>query len=237
MAPLYLFFHLAKTGGTTFVGHLYNHLKVDEELFDLGPHGEDYRKLNNRPPLEERTLEERQHMKIVAGHLVYWHTQDLFPDREIRNILFLREPIKRVISHYTYDSTQEPESFSHWYSRWIPNQMTVYLKEHLEESDIDGVLEKLKVFWHIGLQEELDKSLTQLYSELGVPTEYVNRRVSGEKYENNTESGYDAGRTFKAKYQPTPRELAMIEYDHQLDIMLYKHLRDSLVDFRYYPSN
>ncbi len=232
MQPIYFFFHLAKTGGTTFVGNLYEHLKFDYDFVDLGPQGTDFREENNRPPLEQRSQEELDQIKIVVGHLVYWENLDLFPNREKRKIIFFREPVSRVISHYTFNASKEEQIFADWYSSWIKNQMTVFLYDHFRVSTLQDVLEKLETFWHIGFKEDLHPSLVQLYTELAIPTTYKNRRVAGQDA-GVKELGYKDRFELKPTYQPTPEELEMIKKDHQIDTWLYNTIRNNTRNFRF----
>jgi hypothetical protein len=236
MEPIYYFIHLAKTGGTTFVGNLYKNMDFDVDFIDLGPHGNNYRKEHSRLPLEKRTQEELEKIKIIAGHLVYWNVSALFPNRESRFITFLREPISRVISHYTFDSSKENISFSDWYKNWIHNQTYYFLCDHLQEQTLQGVLEKLKQFWHIGVQANLNASLNHIYTTLGLPLDYENRRVAGEPENTTKDLGYDVERKIKNTYVPTAEEKEMIESDHKLDSWLYQHILTSLIDFRYKPK-
>jgi|GEM_PF-813702 len=238
--PIYIFTHLAKTGGTTFVGNLYKHFEFDKEFVDLGPQGNRFRMENGRKNIEERSRRELNAIKILAGHLTEWNNQFMFKDRPARFIIFLREPVARVISHYTFDTSEEKnyQTFAEWYSKWTKNQMFYYLCDHLNVSNVEEILDRLKRFWHIGFTEELDTSLKYIYKKLGIPSDYVNRRVAGEK-SNSTHDllGYDdPTKIIKPKYKPTKKELITIKKDHELDIWLYNHIRSNTINFNYVPT-
>ncbi|GAI20235.1 unnamed protein product, partial [marine sediment metagenome] len=101
--PLYIFLHVMKTGGTTIREHIVENFRKEEYLFLY---------LNKYPFLREKkdikhyisslTKKRRDKLKIIFGHRSYYGLHELFPDREVRYIAFLRNPIDRIISHYNF---------------------------------------------------------------------------------------------------------------------------------------
>lgn len=228
--------HLAKTGGTTFVGHLYEHIGFNTGYFDQGPHGNHYRQHNSLPEIPDLSQAEKDGISVIGGHLVYWGVHEHFPKRDIRYITFIREPVSRVISHYTFDSSGKDVSFEEWYKTWIPNQMCVFYFDHLKVNTPEDILKRLESFWHIAFTSELDYSLEYILKEMNLPLGYKNRRVAGEKENSTKDLGYSIYHPIREKYIPTQDEIKLITEDHQQDISLYEHLRKYVVNGKYIPS-
>lgn len=101
--PLYIFLHMYKCGGTTIKNHLEKNFGKDEVLRFYG----------NQPPylrnqdmitgyLQTLSEQQRDTLKVLIGHRVFWGIHEFFPGREPRYITFLRDPVRRVVSHYNF---------------------------------------------------------------------------------------------------------------------------------------
>ena len=105
--PLYIFLHLHKCAGNTLVIQLRENF-APEEIVSL--YNFEDETLTNRDIIRERlsslSPEQRTKLKVIFGHEVYYGLHELFPDREVRYITFLRHPIKRTVSHYNFYRTQ-----------------------------------------------------------------------------------------------------------------------------------
>lgn len=236
MKPLYIFIHLAKTGGTTFVGHLYHQLGANKGYFDLGPHGTRTRQEEGIPEIEKLDDARKDAIQVVGGHLAYWGVHEFFPNREARYVTFVREPVSRVISHYTFDMSKDDavqKTFKEWYKTWIPNQMCAFYMDHLRVSSMDEILERFTHFWHIAFTPTLDNSLKYILTEMKLPLDYTNRRVAGEKVSSTIDLGYAVNPVLKDKYVPTPEEIEMIKAGHEQDTFLYEHLIKNVVNGKY----
>lgn len=95
-----------RCGGTTLREHIKANLREEEALFLYG------KPINQLPtvqsvnelilPLSE---EQKKKIKIIFGHKVYFGIHKLFPNREPRYVVFLRNPVDRTISEYNYHRT------------------------------------------------------------------------------------------------------------------------------------
>ena len=230
--PLYIFLHLEKTGGTTFNGHLYHHMRFDEEFVHLGPLGNDYREKRDLPHPREKSPEEFERVRVIGGHNTnYKGREKQIIDRELRYIIFLRDPVDRILSFYNFQrSTEIDLSFKEWYKGFPENHMTSFLYNQLGVKDIKGLVEKLKAFWYIGLTETLDNDLQYLFKKLGVPTDYINRRVAGESKNSTSDLEFDTERKICPRFKITKAHRNKIAMDHALDYELYVYIKSRLRD-------
>lgn len=122
---IWIFLHLAKTGGTTFNGHMRKYLRWDEEFIHLGSWGREYRKRNNRLDWHKRSVEERNKAIVLGGHRTYYGIHNLVPAKKPRYITFVRCPAERLVSKYNFQMSAQanPMSFDEWYKKEIKNQM------------------------------------------------------------------------------------------------------------------
>jgi hypothetical protein len=133
MKPIWFFFHLPKTGGSTFITHLSKYLFFDEQYIDLGELGQyvwDQGKKKEIKPFLEREPEERNKAIVIAVCNASYHIHGLFPNRVPRYITFLRNPPNRVVSIYNHMMTRRESQgeklipFEEWYQDQPRNQMT-----------------------------------------------------------------------------------------------------------------
>jgi len=120
--PVYIYFHIPRTGGTSFGSYLGNYLSRDEDQHLIhyntdDTEGNDYFEYCI-PLLCFRTIEQHKKIKFLTGHKTvcnshYW----LKTHREPRFISFVRNPIERLLSSYNYKREislliQNPQSFT-----------------------------------------------------------------------------------------------------------------------------
>jgi Sulfotransferase family len=89
---LLLFLHIPKAGGTTLNG-IINQQYPKAKAFHLNG-------INNRSQLAQLSLRQRQSLKIIRGHFAFGLHR--FLSAPSTYFTFLRDPVKRVISHYQY---------------------------------------------------------------------------------------------------------------------------------------
>ena len=101
--PLYIFLHIQKCAGSTVRKHIEKNFNKDEFLLAYA----------NEPPfingaynlkkyLKSLTQKQKNKLKIIFGHRVFYKMGELFPGREIKYLTVFRSPIERMISQYNY---------------------------------------------------------------------------------------------------------------------------------------
>lgn len=194
--PLYVFVHLSKTGGTSLFRHLQRHLESEDDLVYLGPLGDAERERLNRPPLEERTEDERRRVSVLIGHRVNMSTLDLVPWREPRLIFVMRDPVKRLISKYNYQMhrqglSDDPVPFFTWLDNLKPHawDSAFWLCRRFLEMEahrIQGVAHRqgianrlLECFNLVTTTERMDEDMAHVLRQLGLPAEMRHENVKG----------------------------------------------------------
>ena len=109
---LYIFLHIMKCAGTTLNEHIRNSLKENEVLPIY--YGVEPPYISKKEEIEvyikSLTKKQKDKLKVIFGHRVYYGLHKFFPNREVRYIIFLRNPIDRIISHYNYGRMR----LKHW---------------------------------------------------------------------------------------------------------------------------
>lgn len=100
--PIYIIHHIPKTGGVSLRNWLTQHLGLHQGLVHYGVAGELFCMQHGLPFLEQMTADQLYQAEVVMGHYVTEATADYFPDREVRRLIVLREPTKRLISQYNH---------------------------------------------------------------------------------------------------------------------------------------
>jgi hypothetical protein len=179
-SPLYVILHLPKTGGTTITGHLSQHLPPQEVLF-LGPKALQERQEKGLAPPEEWPEERLAPIRVIAGHGADATSHSLLPSRPVRQVTIVRDPAPLMVSRFNFDVSRSGEAmrFEDWYPGQRPNPTLRRLRRLLGEQDLDGVASALEGFWFVGVTEHLDDDLPHLFSAIGVPPAWTNRRVAG----------------------------------------------------------
>ena len=118
---LVFLYHIPKTGGTSLREALSNQLGMHRGFIHLGPFGDRIRAEQNLKPLEEYTREELDRVRVLSGHYLSSRFEQYFPDRDIRRVVLLREPAKRILSQYNHAMRNrarlglKPIDFHVWY--------------------------------------------------------------------------------------------------------------------------
>src|SRR3989344_5704272 len=112
--PLYIFFHINKCAGTTFRYHLEHNLKADEYIciyegryFDVNEMAYKYFTPGKRREEIDAYLDslsdvQKDTIRIIYGHQVYYGIHRFFPGREVRYITFVRHHAAREVSMYNF---------------------------------------------------------------------------------------------------------------------------------------
>jgi hypothetical protein len=105
---LYLYFHIPKCAGSTFLNHIQNNLDLHEYLeIYLGKNKSPQPSFRNRAEVDRYLVRlsgaERERIKIICGHDLYEGIHRHFPNQSSRYITFLRNPVERTVSHYNHN--------------------------------------------------------------------------------------------------------------------------------------
>ncbi len=100
--PIYILHHLPKTGGVSLRNWLAYHLGLHKGMVHYGVAGEQFCVQHRLPFLEQMTIEQRRDIRVVMGHYVTESTAEFFSGREIRRLIVLRDPARRIISQYNH---------------------------------------------------------------------------------------------------------------------------------------
>jgi len=221
---MYAFTHIDKTAGRTVravlrrsfgAGHCeirtpYARRSKDPNDRSIYVTGDDLRKVRRI----------YRHLRGVAGHNVkpYSDLETACPD--IRYFTFLRDPIKRFLSHYKNKAgAYNREDFDRWAAQdWMHNFQTRTLAgEANAQKAIDLIANRISF---VGLTEAFDESLLMLGRWLGEPDfrpEYrpVNRLVDKERTRDMLRAQADMS------YLETPEVQARLAEMNSLDQQVY----------------
>jgi len=219
--PLYVFLHFPKTAGTTMRKHFEKYYSNEEHIQaylsdhdSQGPLSNKFPKSRNmdtnafKSYLGSLTDNQKDKLKLISGHSVYYGLENFFPNREIRYFTFVRDPLKRLISLYNH--------IEELYSRLLKDNYSIgyIFLEHpvMKKVTIDGKLinfddflklnfskfglmrfllrnsgRKLNIgsvkeviddFFFIGQMESFDRDFKIVCSYLGIPSDYISENIS-----------------------------------------------------------
>jgi hypothetical protein len=227
---LFLFVHVAKTGGTTIRQFLAQKLVPQKTFIHLGEPAFSQEKAARLLPFAERPVEERVDAKVICGHRVTCRTHLLVPGKTPHYIAFLREPAGRLISYYNFEMNRRSQKeqpapgFDEWYETGRSNNITlgwlyreVFGEErprHVNETVYKRVVRRLEEFWFVGCSEYLDRDFPLLLRFIGVSGTPERANVSGVNYPKLIEESDELRNRLNA--------------DNELDFKLYQHFRARL---------
>ena len=126
---------------------------------------------------------------FMIGHDLGRSAIRRFSGRELREIVLIRDPLNRYVSHYgQYFRTRmeagnrSVATFEEWYASQRPNYMTeFFLTRYLgigelavfampEQTQFDIMNESLKQFWYVAGHQYCDDLLTALSRGFGIPS-------------------------------------------------------------------
>lgn len=228
--PLWLLYHVPKTGGQTIRDHLTKYWRRGIDFDHLG-------RWDRAAPLSIDDIErlaptERDELRLLSGHPVNRELTKLFPGRTVRELVMIRDPARRTISHYNFSMTMrtrrgEPVvSFEEFVENLGVDFMTRFLARRVGHQQriraLDAVLYELSQFWLVVRTEQLDTFLPMLLDDLGLPPVVPERT-------NVT------GSTIDRYIDPEPQLLAELRERNPCDMMLYRaveHLEAAYLERR-----
>lgn len=192
---VYVFPHIPKTAGSSVAHHFREHLAGYGEYVHVRHLADVAGILRDRSlPFQWRDARLRSRARVVFGHAVQRMFCDAIPGRKAREIITLREPAERMVSHYNFWMHVHQRrglpiiSFDEWYANeprdyqvfWIAqNYLNIdhwlYSPESLYEL-VDGVLEE---FWMVSTLKTFDQDMSLLMRELGLPEISERKNVGG----------------------------------------------------------
>jgi hypothetical protein len=191
--PIWIHWHVPKTGGQTIRTALSDHLEIDQSFVHLGTWATQKGfAITSNTDLASLAPPARDRIRVVTGHKVNEETVRLFGNRDVRKLVILRSPASRIVSLFNFKRSLlerrglPPVDFDEWYESLGPNSMTRFLSRRLGvgTEDLDGVLRELRDFLVVGKTEEMDTWLPDLFATLGLPPMVPDRvNVAGVDHE------------------------------------------------------
>ncbi|NEP42454.1 MAG: sulfotransferase family 2 domain-containing protein [Okeania sp. SIO2H7] len=176
--------HIPKTAGTAFRNVLIKVYGEDKVLAD-------YKKKNINELLTEI---ETKKIKAIHGHFKVEKYENHFA--EAKRIIWLREPIKRLISNYWHQITRIKKRIMGLELADLDKELSKeallsYASQHQIRNLMSSYFKTrgLKDFWFVGITEFLQEDLTFIKEKLGWPNVNalkINKHQYADKYRNFT---------------------------------------------------
>jgi len=192
--PVYFFVHVPKCAGTTFINHFATHSR---DRLAHAPRLESFKRLLGGSYSDISAIAPRKDsLDIIAGHSLSQSLRELFEDRELREIVLIREPLDFVISFYNYKNRRAkqkgrgPISFELFYksipinpvSRFIINR---YLEigyptilKYSSQDRLDALNAVFSRFWFVGSHKHCSEVVAAISQELGLPAQVSTANVA-----------------------------------------------------------
>ena len=193
--PVYFILHIPKTAGQTIQQHLADHCAPG--VF-WGPHQAPRLQALSGPRYDPSSLPDAQHIRAVFGHNLGRSLEKYFPDREIRRVVLLRDPITlhlslynhRMMLHltkglgtYSFDLHLKslPRDFiaHRFLARWLEIRWPV-LMAMTDQQKYAALNRALSQFWFVGSHTDCDRLIAAFARDLGLPTAARRRNTAGE---------------------------------------------------------
>lgn len=195
--------HVPKTAGTAFTRILLKVYGPEKVLLDY-IYDKDYQRwfMKNGNP----------QIKVIHGHFRSKKYNQHFP--EAKKIVWLRNPISRLISYYFFNQSFRRGRFYHF----IQEKSTSF-QEFIEIPENQNIMsfyfqnQKIEDFYFVGIQEFFQEDFNQLKTMLSWPDVKVN------KENTNLYSDYKA---IKKEILSAPKVVARVEQLNQEDMELYQ---------------
>ena len=192
---VYFILHIPKTAGQTIQQHLANHCAPG--VF-WGPHQAPRLQALSGPRYDPGSLPEAPHLRAVFGHNLGRSLEKYFPEREIRRVVLLRDPISlqlslynhRMMLHltkglgtYSFDLHLKalPRDFiaHRLLGRWlgIPWPMLMAMTDQQKYAALNRALSQ---FWFVGSYKDCDQLIASIAPDLGVPAAARRRNTADE---------------------------------------------------------
>lgn len=227
-SKLYVFFHVSKTGGTSFVNHM---LALRDEHAPriplLNSYQQQLARENNQTYWTDLPLPEKCNAQFIAGHHAGLRLcEGLREHKVIRYLTVFREPSSRYVSVFNYQKHKgviEPDTSPVDYfqkSAINQSQLNFYLRNFLnwDEAKIrlvrepqyqDALLEEavagLDHFFFIGLHESYKQDMLSLTRHLDLPPISQSYHVAGKDITRHIKISDQIASTLMDAYPPEYR--------------------------------
>jgi hypothetical protein len=227
---LYFLYHVPKTGGQTIRDHLDRHLVRDLDFVHLGRWF--------RPAaltidaVASLSSAERDRLRSLGGHPLTRDFAELFPERTIREVVFIREPAARMVSHYNWRCTMQAldgapvPSFEEFLSEASDNPITGFLGKCLgltaRKLQLSAILAELVGMWMVGTTESMDALAPALFGAMGLEPAVPERsNATGVTIERHLTLTPDLADAIRAE---SPEDVALYEACRRLEARTMERL-------------
>ncbi len=147
--------HLPKTAGTTF-------RQILEGVYTPEKVCSDY--TGSKFSEELLTKIGSPDIKVIHGHFPVTKYQDMF--LEAKRIIWLREPIRRLLSHYIFViNVQKKRRFTT--VKKEKNKLLEFAQTNSMKNLMSSYVKDLQYFWFVGIQDFFQEDLIELQEKLG----------------------------------------------------------------------
>lgn len=172
--PVWFLYHVPKTGGQTLRRHLDRVLDMTRHVH-LGRREPELPKVTAEAAFAGGTTA----IDVVTGHELARSHAEHFPDRPVREVLILRDPLERMLSHWNYSTEARrrqgrgPRPWDRFAATHGPDPMTRLVAGMMGESRpehrLDAALYGLESIEVVGTLDRLDEIAPLLLAEMGLP--------------------------------------------------------------------
>ena len=204
--PIWIFFHIPRTAGTTLITHLagnFDRKHILKLYIDKG-YFKDWNEIKDF--LNHLNDNQIRNINFIYGHQVFYGVHKFF-NRPPRYIVFLRDPIERIISYYNFlrmnyemknrilglpviSEEGNIMPFKEWYFKnpSLNNQMSraillnglgdkIYIRQSTPEN-LEIIKGLLNKFYFVGITENFEEDSKFLFPRLGIKNTFENQSIS-----------------------------------------------------------
>lgn len=192
---VYVFPHIPKTAGSSVAHHFREFLNGRGEFAHVR-HEADAAGIRRDQlmPFQWRDAELRARTRVIFGHGVKRRHRLLVPGKSAREIITLREPADRMVSHYNFWMHIHERrglpiiTFDEWYANEPRNYQVFWIAQNYleldhwlypEENLYDIVDATLEEFWMVSTLETFTRDMQVLMKELDLPEISERKNVGG----------------------------------------------------------
>lgn len=202
-SPLYFYVHVPKCAGRTVENHLKEHLK--SQFIQAHWVSKYFRHFRGQYHNFYYDPKRARDVRAFSGHQLARSISRYFPDRPLRELVLLRDPLSYLISYYNFRRTRYARenraimSFSHWYRTRPLNPISTFLLTYYFEisprrqitmsprEKLAFLDEQLSRFWYVNCYRQCDAMVALLSDELGIPQQARPYNVNDNKHTHESD--------------------------------------------------